>query len=83
MEIEWRRFTTYPELQTGDIPGQDNPADLPSRGCTVSKLVETKWWERSSCLRLAEKNWPRAESTANEEEVNRERKKGNCDASSL
>jgi hypothetical protein len=65
------------------VPGQDNPADLPSRGCTVSKLVETKWWEGLSWLRLAEENWPRAESTANEEEVNSGEEKGNCDASSL
>jgi hypothetical protein len=58
------------------VPGQDNPADLPSRGCTVSKLLEKKWCEGPSWLRLAEENWPRAESTANEEEVNREKKKG-------
>jgi hypothetical protein len=58
------------------VPGQENPADLPSQGCTVSKLVETKWWEGLSWLRLAEENWPRAESTANEEEVNHEKKKG-------
>jgi hypothetical protein len=32
--------------------------------------------EGPSWLRLAEENWPRAESTANEEEVNREKKGG-------
>jgi hypothetical protein len=48
------------------VPGQENSADLPSRGCRVSKLLETKWWEGPSWLRLAEENWPRAESTAKE-----------------
>jgi hypothetical protein len=58
------------------IPGQENPADLSSRGCEASRLTQMKWWEGPSWLRLPEENWPSAEPAASEEEVNRERRRG-------
>jgi hypothetical protein len=56
------------------VPGSMNPADLPSRGISPSKFMETRWWEGPSWLK-EEKNWPRIEYQMDEEEVNRERKK--------
>ncbi len=57
------------------VPGSMNPADLPSRGISPSKFLETRWWEGPSWL-LQESDWPKMEYQMDEEEVNRERKKG-------
>lgn len=40
------RRLTKPE-QWYHVSGSINPADLPSRGCSVIRLLESKWWEGS------------------------------------
>ena len=40
-------------------PGSHNPADLPSRGLSVSQLRESQlWWKGPSWLQELEKDWP-------------------------
>ena len=40
-------------------PGERNPADLPSRGCKASELLECKtWWNGPAFLRLSKDDWP-------------------------
>lgn len=57
------------------IPGHLNPADLPSRGCTVDQLLISRWWEGPEWLRMRSENWPVNEAQCNEVEVNSELKK--------
>ncbi|XP_071037961.1 uncharacterized protein [Parasteatoda tepidariorum] len=57
------------------VPGISNPADLPSRGCTVSKLLETKWWEGPLWLSKSKKQWPYSNPIENEEEIYLEQRK--------
>ena len=71
---EIRKFSS-PE-QWRHVPGHLNPADLPSRGCTVSQLLICRWWEGSEWLGFKSENWPSYESQYNEEEINKEIKKG-------
>ena len=41
-------------------PGSHNPADLPSRGLSVSQLRESQlWWKEPSWLQELEKDWPK------------------------
>ncbi len=49
------------------IPGKMNPADLCSRGCSVSSLVSSKiWWEGPEFLRLDEREWPKVKPIGKE-----------------
>ncbi|XP_071036497.1 uncharacterized protein [Parasteatoda tepidariorum] len=57
------------------VPGISNPADLPSRGCTVSKLLETKWWEGPLWLSKSKEEWPNSTPIENEEEIYLEQRK--------
>lgn len=48
------------KLQWNWIKGEDNPADLISRGTTIKELHrERKWWKGPEWLYLIEKEWPR------------------------
>ncbi|KAF8778475.1 hypothetical protein HNY73_015195 [Argiope bruennichi] len=57
------------------VPGSFNPADLPSRGCSAKKLVQSKWWEGPDWLYLPADQWPFSDVVVNEDEVLKERKK--------
>ncbi|KAI5752980.1 hypothetical protein M8J77_022401 [Diaphorina citri] len=57
------------------VPGIMNPADLPSRGSSVKKLIQLRWWEGPAWLKDSPETWPQTEVNYDEEEVNRERKK--------
>lgn len=57
------------------VPGLQNPADLPSRGCSLKKLIEEKWSEGPLWLQSSKEMWPNFELSPNLEVVNGERKK--------
>ncbi|XP_043479022.1 uncharacterized protein LOC122509221 [Leptopilina heterotoma] len=57
------------------VPGENNPADLPSRGCNPLQLVASKWWLGPEWLKKPENDWPSAREKINEVEVEREVKK--------
>ncbi len=40
------------------IPGADNPADLPSRGCSPQQLLRSRWWEGPVWLHQEQSAWP-------------------------
>ncbi|UYV80611.1 hypothetical protein LAZ67_19000984 [Cordylochernes scorpioides] len=57
------------------IQGTRNPADLPSRGCSPSQLLQSKWWEGPNWLYERENKWPISTEMIDEIQVNKERKK--------
>ncbi|CAG7721194.1 unnamed protein product, partial [Allacma fusca] len=60
------------------VPGAVNPADLPSRGCSIKKFIETEWWTGPRWLLLEEADWPREETFLDESTVAREKRKSAC-----
>ena len=57
------------------VPGESNPADLPSRGYSPSQLVASNWWLSSKWLTKPSHEWPDIKRELNEEEVSAEIKK--------
>ncbi|UYV75589.1 hypothetical protein LAZ67_13000678 [Cordylochernes scorpioides] len=57
------------------VSGANNPADLPSHGSSVKKLIEHKWWEGPSFLWGEEASWNQFDPIFDEEEINKELKK--------
>ncbi|UYV79644.1 hypothetical protein LAZ67_18000155, partial [Cordylochernes scorpioides] len=39
------------------VPGKENPADIPSRGASISQLITTRWWEGPVWLKKEEQFW--------------------------
>ncbi|XP_021959323.1 uncharacterized protein LOC110855215 [Folsomia candida] len=57
------------------VPGVQNPADLPSRGCDSRELLESKWWEGPIWLKRPKEDWPSGDAIVNEEMVREEMKR--------
>jgi len=74
----WNRVEEIRKLSSAEswrhIPGDCNPADLPSRGCSASKLLETRW-EGPQWLREKEHLWPKSEVNYDMDQILLERKK--------
>ena len=58
------------------VQGVTNPADLPSLGCSVPQLLESKWWEGPAWLKLPPEEWPSGEQQPDEDVVVQKRRKG-------
>ncbi|UYV82358.1 hypothetical protein LAZ67_21001782 [Cordylochernes scorpioides] len=54
------------------ISGDENPADLPSRGCSAARYLKTEWWKGPHWSYEDPGDWPKTELMVNKEEVNME-----------
>ncbi|XP_055928220.1 uncharacterized protein LOC129959422 [Argiope bruennichi] len=61
--------------QWNHVPGNLNPADLPSRGCSVNTLIARRWWEGPAWLTEEEELWPVSNLSPDKNVVNAEKKK--------
>ena len=75
----WNRVREIRNLTSGDVwryvPGDENPADLPSRGCQARQLLESRWWDGPAWLLGAYADWPRLTDGVDENEVRSELKR--------
>lgn len=83
-DLQWRTFVCnrvkeIRELTDAEswkyVPGEINPADLPSRGCKPIQLLESLWWEGPDWLIRDSQFWPQQNFEVNEEKVEEELKK--------
>uniref|UniRef100_A0ABD2X9A7 Integrase catalytic domain-containing protein n=1 Tax=Trichogramma kaykai TaxID=54128 RepID=A0ABD2X9A7_9HYME len=69
----WNRVAEIKKLSNMDawrhVPGNMNPADLPSRGCTAKQLLRSEWWKGPHWLRDSETLWPAEQLNVNEDLV--------------
>jgi hypothetical protein len=57
------------------IPTDQNPADVTSRGSTISDLIENElWWKGPTWLRKNQEEWPKFQVNINHEKVELEAK---------
>lgn len=57
------------------VPGVNNPADLPSRGCSPAQLLESRWWEGAHWLYECKEDWPVQEVVPDEVVVSAEQRR--------
>ncbi|GFQ75488.1 integrase catalytic domain-containing protein [Trichonephila clavata] len=57
------------------VPGEVNPADLATRCCDWSDLLQSKWWEGPGWLYNDEESWPCSEVSETPDEAFLERRK--------
>lgn len=57
------------------VPGPMNPAGLPSRECSISKLVQSRWWKGFQGLLETRNHWPKEEFMIDESIVGLEANK--------
>ncbi|UYV77987.1 hypothetical protein LAZ67_15003105 [Cordylochernes scorpioides] len=83
-KIEWNVFVRNRVQEIRDtvnnenwkfVYGKFNPADLPSRECSIVQFVSTNWWEGSEWLKGEKESWPSFEPTIVEEEIIKEKRK--------
>ena len=68
-QVRWKTFVenhTEEARECSDpvnwryCPGKENPADIATRGTTVTKLIESaSWWGAPSWLQKSEDHWPK------------------------
>ena len=63
------------EMTWQHVSGVHNPADLPSRGCSSSRLVQSRWWEGPGRLYDPPELWPTQEFAADDMTVRSELKR--------
>ncbi|GBM89880.1 hypothetical protein AVEN_111828-1 [Araneus ventricosus] len=65
------------------LPGAQNPANLPSRGCSAHQLSCSRWLEGPKWLLQTQENWPVAKPVFDEQSVLKERRKTHPTSKSL
>nr|XP_015907850.2 uncharacterized protein LOC107439688 [Parasteatoda tepidariorum] len=57
------------------IPEKYNPADIPSLGCTIKHLIESRWLQGPEWLKYPKERWPKSVQIEMDEEILSQEKK--------